>query len=334
MVHTPTHRNGRGFTLIELLVVIAIIALLISILLPSLGAAREAGRQVSCASNLRQLAMAGMNYAASNRGYFCSGGWDNRITRSRPNKEEGLGGLDKTGWVADYILGGYAVPGKTLCPTNASKFSNRLAPARVTGASWSQLSGSTLDNLIDAGYNTNYCQSWFMAQTDMADPADLSADREEYRFAVGPLNDKSLGNAASVSRVPLFGDGPVLDDDPEDIVIYKGQQFAGSKTTTDGPTQNLVPGFGPVWGRQDYTDFGPVHGKKSKAVLPGNRSRTLTSIGQISFADGHVDPFTDTVRDGTFNHRGALINGITTVKYDELEGKVYGGWLSRPGLNF
>jgi prepilin-type N-terminal cleavage/methylation domain-containing protein/prepilin-type processing-associated H-X9-DG protein len=62
--------HPEGFTLIELLVVVAIIALLIGILLPALGKAREQGRAITCANNIRQVGVAAAAYLAENDGVY------------------------------------------------------------------------------------------------------------------------------------------------------------------------------------------------------------------------------------------------------------------------
>lgn len=81
---------GRnGFTLIELLVVIAIIALLVGILLPALGSARETARRVKCLAHQRMIVLSAMFYAEDHpRGAYIP--------------TEG-GGEDDLAWLADYM---------------------------------------------------------------------------------------------------------------------------------------------------------------------------------------------------------------------------------------
>jgi prepilin-type N-terminal cleavage/methylation domain-containing protein/prepilin-type processing-associated H-X9-DG protein len=62
--------NRRAFTLIELLVVITIIGILIGLLIPAIGATREAARRTKCASNIRQVGIAMQQFCDVHRGEF------------------------------------------------------------------------------------------------------------------------------------------------------------------------------------------------------------------------------------------------------------------------
>ncbi len=87
-MNRTTIRLIKGFTLIELLVVIAIIALLLSILLPSLNMAKDIAKRIGCSANLRSLAMSAILYANDNDG----------LTPSSTNTWDDNGVL-RAGWV-------------------------------------------------------------------------------------------------------------------------------------------------------------------------------------------------------------------------------------------
>jgi len=90
------HKNRSGFTIVELLVVISIIALLIAILLPAIGKARDAARVTQSSANLRNLAVANDTYSSD---------WADRQFTAVPDDmglafSEGLGPVDYNNQIA------------------------------------------------------------------------------------------------------------------------------------------------------------------------------------------------------------------------------------------
>ena len=85
-------KRKNAFTLVELLVVISIIALLLSILMPSLQKAREMGKRIVCLQNLKQMTLGWMLYAESN---------DDKLVNTATTDIRDLGGSPRQfGWRA------------------------------------------------------------------------------------------------------------------------------------------------------------------------------------------------------------------------------------------
>jgi len=98
-------KKYKGFTLIELLVVISIIALLLSVLVPSLSKAKESARRTICQTNLKQISLITFMYAQDNR-------------EKLPVTDYGAGGLDNVPYeTAEMVRKDYGIE-PLYCPSN------------------------------------------------------------------------------------------------------------------------------------------------------------------------------------------------------------------------
>lgn len=183
----------RGFTLIELLVVIAIIALLMSILMPSLQRVRTQARGVACKSNLHQWGLMFAMYCDDNNGNFYSG-WLNDSTAGVANGE----------WWRECMRPLSKDPKMWLCPTAVKSRSTiavtSSAPAQTVWDAWRVPADQGGD---EGSYAPN---GW------MCNPPSNATDM----WGRGPISDHwRTYMVKGADQIPVFTEGWWVDAWPD-----------------------------------------------------------------------------------------------------------------------
>lgn len=209
--------------------------------------------------------------------------------------------------------------------------------------------------IYKAGYNSNYASSWWLVRGGVnltqdgnlvpaPAPCTTTPSNKEKFCTTGPLNLNQLGRVAT-DRLPIMADSAPGDIREAVLRNPLGDLPAGSRLTesfTDGPVLNttMLPptfatgtpqggatGWWAVWSKQtkqDYRDFGAVHGSGKGAVC------------NILFADGSCRPYVDKNGDGYLNNGfdPALYTGSGSLGYmDNLveipQDEIIGNWSFR-----
>lgn len=193
--------TGNGFTLMELLVVIGLIALLIGILLPALGASREASRQSACASNVRQLQIANDLYASDFADAYAPGMPDRlaNLTRWFGRRDHPAAAFsDEGGPLSEYLGHGGAGQQVRECPTFASTLAV-LASSTQAGAAFERGCGGY-------GYNTAFVGALRSKATSgewmlLSDRSGMPRARFADPVRTASFADAALRNASSPAGV-------------------------------------------------------------------------------------------------------------------------------------
>lgn len=244
-------RTADGFTLVELLVVISIIALLVSILLPALNNAREQAKFTICKTNLRQVGLAQMTYAAD---------YNNRLTPGNLAWSTGIyAGLATGGWHGD--TDGHKNLGHLL-PGGPPKTSTSLITAVNNGYLPLPISAKHVfycpTDKIDRYYNTevvparHFKDRWDVTSTDWIDIT------YEFRDSMdGGLTDNSSYANQGTATTPSHFKGASQDKVSKHAIVMDRFAWQHTRISHKG-RYNILLGDASVQildDRQKYEDF-------------------------------------------------------------------------------
>ena len=231
-----------AFTLVELLIVIAVIVILIALLLPSLGKAREQARRTVCLSNLHQIAIALPIYAANYKDYIPIGHTDPEKQWNYTLAEDTSGPERIVAFGRLYVAGLMTAPKAYYCPSNSYEkqlFNSplNLWPPGGTGAVTRMGYSTRTDNPLDSTLSLRWTSGPSVGFPNLPRLSNFNN-----RAVVSDvLSSPTHLNMCHITGVNvLFGDGSakwversVLEAGPKDL-----NEIVTTFSTTYNPHQN------------------------------------------------------------------------------------------------
>jgi prepilin-type N-terminal cleavage/methylation domain-containing protein/prepilin-type processing-associated H-X9-DG protein len=323
----------KAFTLVELLVVIGIIALLVGILLPALGRAREQANTIKCASNLRQIGQAFAQYLTENQDTFPPSNFYTGLQMGgapNPNAPSYgythwsalINGTKKWQMASDYLNGN----------SSANYGAPQIAPF-VNTSGWEQFQCPSLDNggLPPANTYPGNNDLGIMNEVTSGPMVDLQAPRLAYTVneALCPRSYLVAGTYAPSTNVlhpyKFVRSGQVRHS--ADTILATelwGFQLAAVTDSKINPGTNVSNSRRPVSG---FISFGtPVDGLATIANVTG----TFVPLNQqyptyLNYLG--LDPSVTLAQGGTPQSELEFVGrNHGQKKYGHVTGSTTGGW--------